>query len=187
MPAGSSTQCGSRSASQGTIPSAGDSFERCTVRRTPKHRKRMYTWSITTNCLLIVCDPSPFFLRATGGDGFAGDTNPTPCYPPHYFATNVSVSSVVRTITIGLSFMEPRYCRRVFRQPAAILDISAFFLGVRAGRGRVNGDLFKPVAWPSSLNLNFNIRLKDLSIRFSHHKTKNFKPIFLRTTLPNNG
>lgn len=134
MPAGSSTQCGSRSASQGTIPSAGDSFERCTVRRTPKHRKRMYTWSITTNCLLIVCDPSPFFSRAAGGDGFAGDTNPTPRYSPHY-STNVSVSSVVRTITIGLSFMEPRYCRRAFRQPAAILDISAFFCACVPGGG----------------------------------------------------
>jgi len=84
--------------------------------------------------LPIVClslDPSPFFLRATGGDGFAGDTNPT----PRYSATNVLVSSVVRTITIGLPFMEPRYCHRVFPQPAAILDISASFLCVYAGGG----------------------------------------------------
>ena len=132
---GQRTQCGSRSALQGTITSTGDSFKRWNVRRTPKHRKRMYTWSITTNCLLIVCDPSPFFLRATGGDGFAGNTSPTPRYSPHY-STNVSVSSVVRTITIGLSFMEPRYCRRAFRQPAAILDVSAFFCAAfREGEG----------------------------------------------------
>ena len=50
-------------------------------------------------------------------------------------ATNVSVSSVVRTITIGLSFMEPRYGHRAFPQPAAVLDISAFFLRVRKKGG----------------------------------------------------
>ena len=136
-----------------------------------KHFRK--NWSITlTNCLVIVCDPSPFFLRATGGDGFAGDTNPTPRYPPHYSATNVSVSSVVRTITIGLSSMEPRYRHRTSGHFSSLQQswISRLFFARVWGRG--NGDLFKPVGWFSFLNLNFNIRLRDLNIRFSHHNKK---------------
>jgi len=57
-----------------------------------------------------------------------------------------------RTITIGLSSWSHVIVAGPFRQPAAILDISALFCACVPG-GEGNGDLFKPVAWPSSLNL----------------------------------